>query len=87
MSSNSPSFSFDVLNTPHFPSYVIMAATLIILIFFIIKVARENNNDKGECKKMNSLYPSVNNNISPINTTLTDANNLKLLTNHYRNIM
>lgn len=77
MSSNSPSFSFDVLNTPHFPSYVIMAATLIILIFFIIKVARENNNDKGECKKMNSLYPSVNNNISPINTALTTDSGFK----------
>jgi hypothetical protein len=59
------SFDFSFI-TEDVQSYGVMVVALIAIIIFIIKVIRERNQSNKECRKMNSLYPSINNNIRPI---------------------
>jgi len=51
----------------HIISYVVLIVAIIIFIYFIVVTIRDGNIANTECQKMNSLYPSLNNTIRPIN--------------------
>lgn len=68
MSSSYFSFITNIM-TEEVQGYIVMAVALIILIFFLIRIIGERGQQSAECKKMNSLYPSLINTIRAINDT------------------
>jgi hypothetical protein len=57
----------------NFQSYIIISFALIVLIIFIIYMIYLSRLQNSECDYMNSLYPSVDGNIIPINSSDPDC--------------
>lgn len=55
-----------------FVSYMILAMILTILFIVITYIIRITQLNKTECNFMNTLYPSINGNISPITSGVAD---------------
>ena len=67
----------NVLNTLQnlsegFVSYMILAMILLILFIVVLYIIRISKLNRTECNYMDTLYPSVNGNISPITSGVAD---------------
>ena len=55
-----------------FVSYMILAMILLILFIVVLYIIRISKLNRTECNYMDTLYPSVNGNISPITSGVAD---------------
>lgn len=74
MSTISPDFLSQIKSLDEdFQSFIIISITLIVLIIFIFYMIYLSSLQNRECDYMNSLYPSVDGNIVPINSSDPDC--------------
>jgi hypothetical protein len=74
MSSNSNDYLSVIQNLDEdFKVYAILAFTFLILIIFIVYMIYLSKLQDKECDHMNTLYPSINGNIRPINSSDPDC--------------